>query len=362
MPGLSGLGSERQLYDIGNIKARHDILDVAERLGLEIVRHGPLRSTARCFRQDKHLHGDKNPSAVIDRENQIYRCWVCYDKPLDVIDLVCDFLGVDFREACEWLEKGYVEPRTEKAKVFTPNYKLTKDRLQIVRAFYDLCDPQADYLYRYLMARGITPESIKKFGFRYCHSSQDAERELLKSFTKQQLLEAGLISPNNEKQTLLPFSKRVIYPFTYCGNIVYLQGRAIYQNPKYPKMGMCGRVPYPFNFDNLRRARKVLICEGVEDAVIAHQIGFTPLGVIGINGFKTDWIPFLKGKKVLLAFDNEKNALEASWELGKKIMNFGIDVKIISELMNEGEDINEYYYRLTTEGFSKDYIFSTLDK
>ena len=68
------------------------IEDVAERLGLHVMRHKAL-----C-----PFHDDTRPSLTFNTIANRYRCYVC-DAHGGVIDLVRNVRGCGFREACEWL-------------------------------------------------------------------------------------------------------------------------------------------------------------------------------------------------------------------------------------------------------------------
>ncbi len=75
------------------------IEDVASRLGLEISRHKSL-----C-----PFHADHHPSLSFNLRKNTYRCFVC-DAHGGTIDLVMHLLHKDFKEACQWLSNGPIEP------------------------------------------------------------------------------------------------------------------------------------------------------------------------------------------------------------------------------------------------------------
>jgi DNA primase len=68
------------------------IEEVAERLGLRVVRHKAL-----C-----PFHDDHHASLSFKVSKNTFRCFVC-DAKGGTIDLVMRFLNKDFREACRWL-------------------------------------------------------------------------------------------------------------------------------------------------------------------------------------------------------------------------------------------------------------------
>ena len=72
---------------------------VAERLGLEVVRHKAL-----C-----PFHDDHHPSLSFNVRKNTFRCFVC-DAHGGTLDLVMRTLHKDFREACEWLSLTPLTP------------------------------------------------------------------------------------------------------------------------------------------------------------------------------------------------------------------------------------------------------------
>ena len=65
---------------------------VAERLGLRVERH-------KCLCP---FHDDQHPSLTFSVSRNTFRCWACGAHG-GTIDLAMQYLGKDFREACEWL-------------------------------------------------------------------------------------------------------------------------------------------------------------------------------------------------------------------------------------------------------------------
>jgi hypothetical protein len=75
---------------------------VAEKLGLTVT--GKM---ARCWRPDKHEHGDRTPSVGLDSRTNNAKCFVCDDRRYSNIDLVMKVEGCDIRAALLWLSKNF---------------------------------------------------------------------------------------------------------------------------------------------------------------------------------------------------------------------------------------------------------------
>lgn len=76
--------------DLEYIKAWLPVAEVAAALELEVV-----GNMVRCWRPEKHQHGDRTPSVGIDRRRNRVRCFVCDGRAYSGIDLVEKVMGYD---------------------------------------------------------------------------------------------------------------------------------------------------------------------------------------------------------------------------------------------------------------------------
>jgi hypothetical protein len=97
--------------DIEWAKKRIPIPDVARELGLEIA--GRM---IRCWRPERHQHGDRTPSVGIQLRANRAKCFVCDGKRLSTVDLVMSVLRLRTFEAVLWLAERFDIPRIPKGK------------------------------------------------------------------------------------------------------------------------------------------------------------------------------------------------------------------------------------------------------
>ena len=81
------------------------VLDVARRLGLEIV-----GNSAHCWRKANHVHGDHRPSLGLDIAKNRYKCFVCDSGSGSTVDLVMGVLGLPLPDALKWFERNFDIP------------------------------------------------------------------------------------------------------------------------------------------------------------------------------------------------------------------------------------------------------------
>jgi hypothetical protein len=99
------------LPDITFIKSKIAIADIAGELGLEVV-----GSMVRCWRPEKHQHGDRTPSVGIDRRRNRMRCFVCDQRAYSGIDLVQMVQAIDTRGAIKWIASRFLVPTIPKGR------------------------------------------------------------------------------------------------------------------------------------------------------------------------------------------------------------------------------------------------------
>ena len=77
------------------------IFDVCSKLGITLKGKGKLTKRTLCWH-----HNDTHPSMRVNKEKNLYKCFVCGEGG-DVIKLVQEHENLVFREACDWLVKEF---------------------------------------------------------------------------------------------------------------------------------------------------------------------------------------------------------------------------------------------------------------
>jgi hypothetical protein len=86
-----------QENEIKRIEQLNPIVQVAVEMGL------PVRDNlGPCFRRERHAH-DSEPSLFFNVARNTFLCKTCGDVGGGVIDFVCQYKGLDRKEAIEWL-------------------------------------------------------------------------------------------------------------------------------------------------------------------------------------------------------------------------------------------------------------------
>ena len=112
--------------DLGWIKGKIPIEEVARELGLEVTRH-----RARCWRPENHRNGDADPSLRFHCRKNRARCFVCDQTGgFSTVDLVMGVLGCDFPLAVGWICERFPVPSANRGSPigprsrWRPNYRV----------------------------------------------------------------------------------------------------------------------------------------------------------------------------------------------------------------------------------------------
>jgi len=284
------------------------ILDIVNRLGI-IVR----RNKAMCFKG----HDRKTPSLSFSPQKNLWHCFGC-GAGGNSITLIREYYGYSSREAIIWLEREF--------NLSSPNYfrnramperalKIEATHLENVRVNFVSDFEIYESLFSrctlsmqgkaYLIKRGYTEETIKKFNIKDIIEIKNEENWLLKKFGMTRLLKSGLMVRRRDRIRLIWWDHAILFPFFENNHIIYIQGRRT--SSEYPKyMGLCGIIKPLYNQDvvkNLPAGSIVCICEGVTDTLTAAQVGLNAVGVLGALSFRKEWCDILNKFRIVIIPD-----------------------------------------------------------
>jgi len=276
---------------IQQIKERLDIVEVVSGY-LKLEKTG-INLRARC-----PFHAEKGPSFFVSPSRQMFKCFGCSASG-SVFDFVMRMEGLEFGDTLRLLaKKAGVELKSN----INPEQASKRARLyevcELATRFFEkyLAASQAGQLvYQYLLGRGLTQESIKKWRLGYAPDSWRALIDFLLSrgYKREEVITAGLAIQSEKSQTPYDrFRNRIMFPvfdlnsqaIGFGGRIFdklasktqgQAEGGAKYVNisntPLYDK----GRVLYGLNFAKLAMRQKdsCILTEGYMDVILCHQAG-----------------------------------------------------------------------------------------
>ena len=246
------------------------------------------------------FHGEKTPSFYVYED--AYHCFGCGAHG-DVITFVMQTQGLPFMDAIGQLaaEAGIEVPKPTPEAAEAERRRLdVVGVLEAVQAHYQrrLGLPDGRIGRDYLLGRGLTEETIARFGLGWAGDRGALTADLSRQGIEiDQLKEAGLIRQDDETgRTFELFSHRVMFPIRdRRGAIISFGGRILGAGqPKYvngPETPVFSkrRNLYGLNLarDGVRNGGTLIVVEGYMDVIAAAQAGFTaavaPLGTALTN-------------------------------------------------------------------------------
>lgn len=299
---------------IENLLATVDIVDVVEK-------YVPLKRSGANFVGVCPFHDDSHPSMSVSSKLGIFHCFSCKAGG-NAIKFIQDYEKISFPEAVEKLAGMYnfalqytgakVQERSEEKKV-----------LGILNAYYQSCLYQNPAAMKYLHDRGLSDQSIRKFGLGYAGASAQTIRVLQnEEIPPQDALNAGAVK-QNEHGLYASFIERITFPiYNHASKLVGFGGRTISDNPaKYVNSPQCAlfdksKIFYAFDLAKKSAIAKktLIITEGYMDVIMLHQAGIdNAVAVLG-TALTPAHLPLIKRAElnVVLSFDGDAAGINAA--------------------------------------------------
>lgn len=251
-----------------------------------------LARSSRNWKGCCPFHGEKTPSFYVYDDH--FHCFGCGAHG-DAISFVMQSDGLSFMDAVETLasQAGLHVPRpTPQAAVADQRRRDLHQVMEAAVAAYRrrLFLPSGQKALAYLDLRGLTRDTIAKWGLGWSDRGglrADLARE---GITAEQLLACGLLRQGDDGALSDLFFNRVMFPIRDArGRVVSFGGRVLGDGqPKYvngPETELFSKRHTLYGLDQARaglRGNRLLVVEGYTDVLALHQAGFTgavaPLG------------------------------------------------------------------------------------
>lgn len=336
--------------EINDIRAKANIVDI-------IGGYIPLTQRGKNYLCVCPFHDDHSPSMSVSAEKQIYKCFSCGETG-NVFTFVSKYEGVSFIEAVAIVASKCGLKLSE--TTFNNNYadanKTEHEIMELAEKFFqnNLKTSFGEPAMAYLKNRGITDEIIKDFGIGLSLDKSDALTTLLlkKNYTKEQLLELGLINEVNGN-IYDTFSRRITFPlYDKDGHIVGFSARIYrgekdtskYINSRETKLFKKGETLYNYHQarEVAKREKAIIVVEGFMDAIRLSNEGVKNVVALQGTAMTKNQIELLKKLrvKVILCLDNDNAGLLATVNNGEMLVKEGVLVFVIR--LSGQKDPDEY--------------------
>ncbi len=274
------------------------------------------------------FHDDHNPSLIVDQQWQNYKCWSC-NKGGDVFTFVQEHERVSFVEALELLARRAGISLEKRGNSLQEQGRAAM--LEVIRwaaqEFHQclLDSPLAEEARRYVGSRGLTGETVRRYGLGYAPRSGDwlVQRAEAAGKSLETLEKVGLIAPRSERPGYYDrFRDRVQFPIRDAqGRTVGFGGRILPTSPlssRGPKYYNSTTTPlfnkseHLYGIDQARQpageAGYLAIVEGYTDALMAHQMGIGQVVATMGTALNAQHVQQAKrfARRVVLVFDADE--------------------------------------------------------
>ena len=346
---------------IEEVRMKNDIVDVVSQY-VKLNRRGNTYFGLCPF------HNEKTPFFSVTPSKQMYYCFGC-GAGGNVYNFVMEYENYTFGEALQHLadRAGVQLPKIEysreaKEKAEKRATLLEINKLAASYFYYQLRRENGSQAYAYLINRGVSEDTIKKFGLGYSDKYSDDLYKFLKSknYSDDLLRESGLFNVDERHGMYDKFWNRVIFPIMDVNNrVIGFGGRVMgdgkpkYLNSPETKIFDKSRNLYGLNIARTTRKNYLILCEGYMDVISMHQAGFTnavaSLGTALTSGHAS----LLKRytQEVLLLYDSDDAGVRAALRAIPILREAGITSRVVS--LKPHKDPDEFIKALGGEEFEK---------
>jgi DNA primase len=304
------------MSQLDEIKSRIDIVDLVG----ETVK---LRRAGKNYSGLCPFHNEKTPSFIVSPDRQTWHCFGQCAEGGDIFKFVMKKEGWDFKEALRFL----AERAGVKLEAYTPEKAEEKEAHARLRALleeaatnfrHQLTTPAGKFALDYLHEkRFLSDATIETFGLGYAPQGWDNALTYFKakSYSEQELLDAGLVSQRDSGGLIDRFRNRLMIPIRdENGRLAGFGARILDPNdiPKFmnsPETPLFSKSRLLYGLDRARKpiraANQAVIVEGYLDVIALHQAGFenavSPMG----TSLTEDQLRLLKrfSRRIVLALD-----------------------------------------------------------
>lgn len=327
------------------------------------------------------FHNEKTPSFTVYNDTQSFYCFGC-GAGGDAVTFIKKIENLDYIDAVKLLaqraglqmpdDNSYDDSLSKKRR------RVLEINRETAKFYYSyLISPQGRVGLDYFLNRGLSMNTIKRFGLGFAPDEWDSLLKHLKSkgYRPSEMVEAGVVKIGRNNNYYDTFKNRVMTPIIDVrGNVIAFGGRVLDDSkPKY--INTSDTIVYKktnelFALNLAKDSGKdnLILCEGYMDVIAMHQAGFTNAVAGCGTALTNEQVRLISryAKEIILAYDAD--------EAGQKALNKAVslfkqtDVKVKIPALVGGKDPDEIIkkygrdkFKGMLDGASNDTEFALLE-
>lgn len=339
------------------LRDNNDIISVAQ--SYVELKHSGSTFSCRC-----PFHTEKTPSCHFYPQTQSFYCFGC-GAGGDVVNFIRLIESLDYIEAVRFLAQRAGMPMPEDAndESAQKRRRLYEINREAGKYFYKkLFSPEGKAGLDYLLNRGLSLETIKRFGLGFAEDDYHKLHFYMKGlgFSDFELADAALLAQNNNKM-YDKFRNRVMFPIVDLrGNIVGFGGRTLSEDKKTPKYLNSDETQvfkkrsmlFALNYAKNSKADYFILCEGYMDVISMHQAGFdSAVASLGTSftSEQANLISRMGKKEVILSYDSDEAGQKAASRGINLFAEAGVNARVLK--MDGAKDPDEYIKKFGADAF-----------
>lgn len=347
---------------IEEVRSRNDIVDI-------VSQYVKLKRSGSSYVGLCPFHNEKTPSFSVSQSKQFYHCFGC-GAGGNVFNFVMQYDNCTFQEALQMLAErsGVALPEAERSEASRQASEkkqtlLTINKLAAGYFYYQLKRENGRAAYNYLRERGLTDETIRRFGLGYSDKFSNDLYNYLKSkgYGDEILRDSGLFNIDERRGGMYDkFWNRVIFPIMDVnshvigfGGRVMGDGKPKYLNSPETMIFDKSRTLYGLFAARSSRKKNLILCEGYMDVITMHQAGFTNAVASLGTSFTSGHASLVRryASEVLLLYDSDGAGISAALRAIPILNEAGVSSRVVH--LDPYKDPDEFIKAQGAEEFEK---------
>ena len=325
------------------------------------------------------FHNEKTPSFHVTPSRGMFKCFGC-GKAGSAVGFVMEYEHLSYVEALRYLARKYnieiveKEETAEEIAARKHNESLLLVSEFAAKFFKDSLSTEEGHAigYRYFASRGLTDETIAKYGLGWAPKSKSALTSAARAegYKDEYLEETGLCSKWEDGSLHDRFYDRVVFPIhSVSGRVIAFGGRTLlkeksetvakYVNSKESEIYVKSKSLYGIYFakNEIAKARRCYLVEGYLDVLSMHQLGITNTVASSGTSLTPEQVKLIKRftEDVTVIYDGDNAGLNAAVRAISLILREGMNPRVV--FLPDGDDPDSFSRKHTLEEV-KDFIGS----